>query len=398
MIALLSLLVVAPPVQVERYEGVPWVEIGVRLRTEADPRTMRGLGAVTARAIDAGLRASPMCRGVCGAHVDGDGINIYSGALPDGVEAELSRIFEVMRAAGTEGSVEREVRSAAAAVEALRSDDRRLVYYALMQVLFAGHPAQSSPLGEVVGVSRVTADDVAAYVRRNLVGARVSIRMAGALDDAAAAWAPDLDLGTPVTSTVAAPRSVERVRVVVVDKPGRERVQAAIGWPVDDKDGAALEIARLAWGGTVDSPLARLARERDATGVAQLVRRRGATAAVVELTGSVAETPALLDAVLAARRTVKQRGLGEDALQRGRAAFEVRRVLARRDAAAWVRDGSTAPDEAPNARRERRGVRALVRGEGLVAVVLASATPELLARLAALPQVDEVAVFAYDHL
>ncbi|MEQ8276647.1 MAG: hypothetical protein RMA76_14960 [Deltaproteobacteria bacterium] len=398
MIALMSLLVMSPPVQIERYEGVPWVEIGVRLRTEADPRTMHGLGAVTARTIDAALRASPACGGVCGARVDGDGITIHAGATPDGAEAELSRIFEVIRAAGTEGSVEREVRSAAAAVEALRSDDRRLVYYALMQVLFAGHPAQRSPLGDVVGVSRATADDVAAFVRRNLVGARVSIRMAGALDDAAAAWAPNLEAGAPVTSTVAAPKSVERVRVVVVDKPDRDRVQLAIGWPVDDKDAAALEIARLAWGGTVDSPLARLAQERDATAVAQLVRRRGATAAVVELTGSEAETPQLLDAVLAARRTVKQRGLGDDALQRGRTAFEVRRALAARDAAAWVHEGPAAPADAPDARREKRGVRALVRGEGLVAVVLASATPELLARLAALPQVDEVAVFAYDHL
>ncbi len=385
-------------VEVTPRPAVPWVEIAVHLATDVDPPELRGLTAVSARVIDAALAADPACAGVCSARLARDGITIRAGAAPDRVDAEVSRIFDVVRAAGTEGNVERAVRGAAAALDSLRADDRRLVYFELMQVLFADHPARVSPLGDVVGVSRVTAEDVSAFVRRTLVGARVSISVAGAVEDAAAveALAGALSPGAAVTSTATPPRAVQRVRVVVVDKPDRTQAEAVLGWPVDDADLAALEVARLAWSRDPDSPLARLAREKGATAVAQLVRRRGAAAAVVELSCAADRVPELLDAVLTARRTVERRGLAEAALERGVAAYTTEAVLARRDALHAV-GGSplSGPVDAP---RARTGVRTYARAEGLIAVVLASATPELLARLAGLPQVDEVEVVAYDNL
>lgn len=388
--------------------GPAWVEIGVAIRTELDPASSAGLTAVAAAALDERLRDAPACRGVCRATSTAEGIVIRSGARPEEIEGELARIFAAIARPYQAAAIERAVRRVVGAQVGLRSDDRRLAYHELARLLFAGTAAGSRRLGDVLTVSSISAADVSAFFKRNAVGRRTHVVLAGAVgsdaEDRVRAATAGLAAGVALTSTSSASSSSPGLSVVVVDKPDRQHVEALVGWVLPSTSVEAMDAARVAWGGAGDSPIAKALRDRGAFGAVQLLERRGQYAAVVEITGTPEDLPKALRAALAERRTVAQRGLDEKVWTNASTHLAVERALAERDAETavdthvdrWLRERG--PSTVPGPDERRAALARLVAPTNLVIVIVASAAPSLLTKLAALPGVDAVSIVAYDNL
>ena len=234
----MALCFAVPPtadvVSVERWQGPPWVEFGWHLSTDLDPEGLDGLTMAAGQVWARRARALPDLAQTVRVQSNHGSIWLSAGAPASRIPAVMAALTS--RLGKTEVS-DAESEAALEWVQAIRRqeglNERTLARRAIRAELFRSDPRARPPSGTLRGLASISAADLSAFFKRNLVQGRLHIRLVGAVPDDFDWSGPRLRSGR-APARRAPPPPPPGDRLVIVDKPGTQRSVVAAGqWPFD---------------------------------------------------------------------------------------------------------------------------------------------------------------------
>lgn len=239
-VVLVALLTSAPALEppvlsVQRRRGVPWVEMAWSLTVPIDPPEQSGLTAAAAEVWRGRANRINELTATVDAQPRPGQVVLTAGVAAEQLSTVLPALCkQLFDAEVTDAETEAALALAQARRRAETLDELALARRAIRAELFDGSPLKRPASGSLRGLASITAADLSAYFRGNLVQPRVEIYLAGAVPEDLA-WSPP---GLPTASAAprpAPPAPATGRRLIVVDKPGARRAIVAVGrWPVPD--------------------------------------------------------------------------------------------------------------------------------------------------------------------
>lgn len=264
------------PMLLESNHDVPIIEIRHILRSGAlvEPPKVAGVGRIALRLLRRG--AAGMGRKELDEAIDRIAAVISTQATPDFYALHvrvlsrfLDRATEIFAKVVSEPTfepeeLERLKRETIAEIVSSRDDDRHLASRALRMLVFGDHPYGRPSRGTVETVDQITMDDVREFLDRHLLRQNILVGASGDIDEELLGSVVEKTLGRlpadiePPPIDVPAADASSRVRVLLVDKPGRTQTQMFLGHlgpHVLDPMDLPLRVALTAFGGTFTSTL-----------------------------------------------------------------------------------------------------------------------------------------------
>ena len=224
-------------VSIDRWQGPPWVEIAWHLDTGLDPETQPGLTAAAAEVWRRRAEQEPELAGTVRVSAEHGRILLTAGLPSHRVAEVLPRTSHRLMVPDV-ADIEAEAALTRAQVNRRQQtlDELALARQAARGALFAETPLSRPPSGTLRGLAAITAGDLSAFFRRNLVRGRFFVRLAGRVDSDPELPSNRIPAGRPAPN-VADRRPEPGKRLILVDKPGTRRALIAVGrFPAQPED------------------------------------------------------------------------------------------------------------------------------------------------------------------
>jgi predicted Zn-dependent peptidase len=396
------LLIAAPQVVALPDDGPAWAEVRIALPggADSDPKEKSGLAHVASLVLE--RRLSSLGARV---HVGRRGIAVAIGAPSEAIRDDALDAIDAVAKEPTKSEIDAAVKLAGERRRRFADDDRALAEMELSRAL--GAPEHT--LGALEEIATVAREDVLIHQRRFWSGDQILVVISGRFDDALTKSISERleKLDRPAVKKEPKPQEAGApppgLRVLLVDKPNRQRAHIAMGRRIDGIDAVQLA-ANAGLGGSMSGRLTRAMQRTPFAGAYAFSAVRDGQL-VIWSAVKPEQSAAAVTRILETLADVAKRGLEGEEITLGKRTAAAQVQLSTRDAATradtLVRAhlaGTAAPSGFLELKEDaiKRASQSLARAEGLQIVVVASATTQLQTALIAIPGVKEVQVARYD--